>query len=378
MALNFPNPATSQVYFDPVSGLKYLWNSSIGAWETAIQPPAIIGTSAPDLSLEGFLWWDADDSVAGGRLKVYYQGNWVDATPVPVIGQTAATSSTAPANPNNGDLWWNDENGRLYIYYTDPGDSTNAASAQWVDASPESRNPNDEREPVTTSSGPPSDPVPNDLWFNSLNGNLYIYYIDPSSSDGLWVSVVDYGQSVEASGLSSLVGSGAINIAGTLRDPIISIRSATTTQTGVMRLANQTEAAAGTLSTVAISPALLKTNINSYVSQATETVSGLVELATAAEVSAGTDTSKAITPKALKDTLPSLAVTNPVGTVIEFASTSAPSGYLVCDGSLVSRTTYSSLFGVIGTNFGGGDGGTTFQLPTLTHANTLLRYCIKF
>jgi len=41
----------------------------------------------------------------------------------------------------------------------------------------------------------------------------------------------------------------------------------------------------------------------------------------------------------------------------------APSGYLLCDGSAVSRTTYADLFAVIGETFGPGDGSTTFNLP---------------
>lgn len=55
----------------------------------------------------------------------------------------------------------------------------------------------------------------------------------------------------------------------------------------------------------------------------------------------------------------------PVGTVIYFASSSAPSGYLKANGALVSRTTYSNLFTAIGTTFGVGDGSTTFALPDL-------------
>ena len=43
----------------------------------------------------------------------------------------------------------------------------------------------------------------------------------------------------------------------------------------------------------------------------------------------------------------------------------APNGFLVCDGSLISRTNYASLFAVIGTAFGAGDGVTTFQLPDM-------------
>ena len=53
----------------------------------------------------------------------------------------------------------------------------------------------------------------------------------------------------------------------------------------------------------------------------------------------------------------------PVGTVFDFAGSSAPSGYLMCDGSAVLRTTYSALFAVIGTTYGSGDGSTTFNVP---------------
>jgi microcystin-dependent protein len=45
--------------------------------------------------------------------------------------------------------------------------------------------------------------------------------------------------------------------------------------------------------------------------------------------------------------------------------TSAPTGYLVCDGSAVSRTTYADLYTAIGDTFGAGDGSTTFNLPNL-------------
>src|SRR6185503_20590605 len=43
----------------------------------------------------------------------------------------------------------------------------------------------------------------------------------------------------------------------------------------------------------------------------------------------------------------------------------APSGWLNCDGSAVSRTTYANLFAAIGTTFGAGDGSTTFNVPDL-------------
>jgi microcystin-dependent protein len=46
-----------------------------------------------------------------------------------------------------------------------------------------------------------------------------------------------------------------------------------------------------------------------------------------------------------------------------WATATAPSGYLLCNGTAVSRATYSALFAVISTTFGVGDGSTTFNLP---------------
>lgn len=53
------------------------------------------------------------------------------------------------------------------------------------------------------------------------------------------------------------------------------------------------------------------------------------------------------------------------GTIIPYGGSSAPTGFVLCDGSALSRTTYSTLFGVIGTTFGSGDGSTTFNVPDL-------------
>ena len=59
------------------------------------------------------------------------------------------------------------------------------------------------------------------------------------------------------------------------------------------------------------------------------------------------------------------AVLVPTGTVAYIAASSAPGGWLKCNGAAVSRTTYAALFAAIGTTFGAGDGSTTFKLPDL-------------
>lgn len=56
----------------------------------------------------------------------------------------------------------------------------------------------------------------------------------------------------------------------------------------------------------------------------------------------------------------------PVGVVQAFAGSTIPTGWLLCDGSAVSRTNYAALYAVIGTTYGAGNGSTTFNLPNLT------------
>lgn len=53
------------------------------------------------------------------------------------------------------------------------------------------------------------------------------------------------------------------------------------------------------------------------------------------------------------------------GIIMAWPTGSAPTGWLLCDGTAVSRATYSDLFAVVGTTFGAGDGSTTFNVPNL-------------
>ena len=55
----------------------------------------------------------------------------------------------------------------------------------------------------------------------------------------------------------------------------------------------------------------------------------------------------------------------PPGIISAYAGSTAPGGFLLCDGTAVSRTTYAALFAVTGTTYGAGDGSTTFNVPDL-------------
>ena len=115
MTLDFP-ANTSLPYVDLISGLKYIYNDSVGAWEAAIQPPAIVSEAAPAINIPGFLWWDSTN----GSLYVYYVDSdseqWVEAAPTGASSSIARISQTAPENPAVGELWWSSDNGNLYIY----------------------------------------------------------------------------------------------------------------------------------------------------------------------------------------------------------------------------------------------------------------------
>jgi microcystin-dependent protein len=56
---------------------------------------------------------------------------------------------------------------------------------------------------------------------------------------------------------------------------------------------------------------------------------------------------------------------SPTGAITQYAAATPPTGWLLCDGSAVSRTTYSALFAIISTTYGVGDGATTFNVPDL-------------
>jgi len=90
----------------------------------------------------------------------------------------------------------------------------------------------------------------------------------------------------------------------------------------------------------------------------------------------GTDTAQVLTNKTIdgaSNTVTNLAASAladetfllPTGCTLPYAGAVAPAGFLLCDGSAVSRAAYAVLYGIVGTAFGAGDGSTTFNVPDL-------------
>jgi microcystin-dependent protein len=109
---------------------------------------------------------------------------------------------------------------------------------------------------------------------------------------------------------------------------------------------------------------------------ATSLLQGLVQLPTTSQINAGTATggtgaALAVTPDTLAASNYGIFLAAAPGMVFDFAGTSVPTGFLACDGSAVSRTTYATLFTAIGTAWGSGDGSSTFNVPDLRGRTTI-------
>ena len=86
---------------------------------------------------------------------------------------TVTISDNAPSSPNVGDLWWESDEGDLKVYYND------GSSSQWVST-------NGADSLVAIGLTAPSSPQSGDLWWDSESGNLYVYYIDTDTNQ--WVT----------------------------------------------------------------------------------------------------------------------------------------------------------------------------------------------
>ena len=84
-------------------------------------------------------------------------------------------------------------------------------------------------------------------------------------------------------------------------------------------------------------------------------------IATSAQAADKSNAKTIITPARMHEVINSYLM--PAGTIVSYAGASVPSGWLLCNGANVSRTTYANLFRAIGTKWGAGDGSTTFALP---------------
>lgn len=103
-----------------------------------------------------------------------------------------------------------------------------------------------------------------------------------------------------------------------------------------------------------------KAKIFSRLAQNVDLVGGVIKIDTVSLSNASMDANTQMAGVNLSTQISSSV---PAGTIQSHAASSAPSGWLICDGSAISRTTYSDLYSIVGTTWGSGDGSTTFAIP---------------
>lgn len=118
-----------------------------------------------------------------------------------------------------------------------------------------------------------------------------------------------------------------------------------------------TTIASNTYATISYTDTAVTTAVSNVIDASPTTLDTLNELAAAL----GDDPNFATT----ITNLVAEKMANVPGMISQYAGATSPNGWLICDGSAVSRTTYSSLFTAIGTTYGTGNGSTTFNLPNL-------------
>ena len=164
-------------------------------------------------------------SPTNGQVLKYNGANWVNDTDISGSGggsSSVTVSDTSPSNPSSGDLWYKSDEGQLKVWYQD------GTSNQWVDTSNNAGGGGSSSSSganVSVSDTPPTNPAPEngDLWWKSNEGRLKIRYEDGNTNQ--WVDafpILDaptYGYSISAeqgTGTSSkfrLTGTG--DVAGT-------------------------------------------------------------------------------------------------------------------------------------------------------------------
>jgi microcystin-dependent protein len=292
-------------------------------------------------------------------------------------GASVTVSDSAPVGAESGDLWFNSSTALTYVYY----------DSSWIQVGGGAEGP-------AGPTGPPGDT------------GIAIQSTAPAETDILWADTSETGTAgIPAGGTVGQVlskSSASDYVVGwttpvTSGDLALKANLESPTFTGTPTLPTGTIATtqtAGNNTTAVATTAFVRTEVSNLVASAPAALDTLDELAAALgdDANFATTTATAIGLKAPiaspaftgTPTAPTastelsntqLATTEfvkqiaalftPSGSVISYAGASAPTGWLLCSGQTVSRTTYSSLFAAIGTTYGVGDGSTTFTLPDM-------------
>jgi hypothetical protein len=170
----------------PTDGQVLTWDNANSRWD-AVSPS---GGSYNDASVDAHL----NTSTAATNEVLSWNGtdyDWVAQSGGG--GASVTTADTAPSSPSDGDLWYDTTTLRLYVYYND------GSSSQWVKANPSGSR--DSNTSVAIQETAPSNPSSGDMWFDPNALKTYIYYNDGDSNQ--WVQANPTGGGGSSGGASN-------------------------------------------------------------------------------------------------------------------------------------------------------------------------------
>jgi microcystin-dependent protein len=249
---------------------------------------------------------------------------------IPPVGTTAER----PVTPAAGMMRYNSTTLKLEIY----------TNGEWTPVGGSAK----------VSATAPTSPQPGDLWYNSTTGQLQTY------SGSAWVL------SNNSVGVNVFSGTGS-QTAFTLSSAPGSANNTEVYVSGVYQR-KATYSVSGTTLTFSVAPASGSSNIEVLAYSTVNIGTPSDDTVSTAKLQDSAVTTVKIADGAvelakLAASLQQLFV--PSGSITAYAGASAPTGWLLCFGQAVSRTTYATLFSAIGTTYGVGDNSTTFNLPDL-------------
>ena len=157
---------TGDGYVVDADGELYVWDgsqwNSVGAIQGPAGPTGPTGPTGADSTVTGPTGPAGSDGPTGPTGPTGPEG----------AGSNVSVSATAPGTPSEGDLWWDSDNGNMYVYYDD------GTSQQWVAANG----------PQVFVGEASPDGYQGQLWFDSATGKTFIYYDDGTTAQ--WVSAI--------------------------------------------------------------------------------------------------------------------------------------------------------------------------------------------
>jgi microcystin-dependent protein len=342
---------------------------------------------------KGELWFD----VQSQTLKVWTGSAWVDCDPSELGFTKVIISPVAPDLEiyPNGALWWNDYNGEMYVLYEDPngrqwvqvgaGGSAGGGAVVISDQQPD---------PAITAVGT--------LWWNDDTGSLFVLFND-GGPEKLWIQIagvgaINAGQGGSVSKIDAGTGLTTLNGQPITTQGTLLLKPATAGEIGGVKpgtnltidpdgTINMAGAGTGTVTQIQTGPGIsggpITTTGTLSLNTATSSVIGGVKPGAGTGVTGTGDLfiepatnssiGGVIVGNGLNVSSSGVIAVNPVppgfipsGIVQWYAGSTAPTGWLYCNGATLVAATFPDLYAAIGRTFTGSSvPGTSFQIPDL-------------